>query len=203
MTNRPGEMIFTTSDLWSAFSTLTRAARCYMPSGPSIARLMDASITFTFQLAIDAAARNPVKTRDMERKLLSKLETWRAMKMLMMTHDVACVVETLERAARRYALPGPSSEPMVKYVTEILPRNLTIAAVAFTMQLAIEETACNAAELLALERALITKLEAPWGWKFGAIPAFIDVQCGRTWETQSEGRLIADVGIDLDDKDDE
>lgn len=62
------------------------------------------------------------------------------------THDMSCVISALSRAAL-YAQPHvPSSAGVTRLVMETLPRNLTIAAVAFTTQLVLEETELSAVE---------------------------------------------------------
>ena len=75
------------------------------------------------------------------------------MKLMLMTHDLTCVLGDLARAASHYPRGKPSTLPM-------LPRDLAVAAVAFTIQLAIEQEGCDPEQLRALERELIAKLEA-------------------------------------------
>jgi hypothetical protein len=154
---------------------------------------MEAAVAFTTQLALAsplfaATERDQAEARTLERDLISKLKTWRddegVMKLRLMTYDVECVVRDLARAAQRYAFPpSVSPESAAKPATAmILPRNwtdLTIAAVAFTIQLAIEETERDATAMRALERAMISELEAPW--EFPAIPLSVDVQDGPPW----------------------
>lgn len=74
--------------------------------------------------------------------------------MICATHDLSCAFGELARAARRYpddARLGSSWERA---------RDLAVAAVAFTVQLAIDETGRDSAEMRALERELIGKLKA-------------------------------------------
>ena len=135
---------FATRELWDAFSKLKDAARSYIPppSDLSVKPLMRAAIVFTAQLAIDATGSDRDETRALEQALLSRLETWQnkagVMELRLMIYDLAYVIETLTRSARRYALLHPS--PMeIQQIMEVLPRDLAIAAVAFTIQLAIDE----------------------------------------------------------------
>jgi hypothetical protein len=176
------KLIFTSADLWRSFNELTSAAQ-----KPSALQLMEAAVAFTTQLALAsplfaATERDQAEARALERDLIAKLETWRddegVMKLCFMTYDVECVVRDLARAAQHYAFPPQvSSESAVKIATTmILPRDLTIAAVAFTIQLTIEDAGRDATTLRTLERAMISELEAPW--EFGAIPLSVDVQDG-------------------------
>jgi hypothetical protein len=73
---------------------------------------------------------------------------------LHMTHDLSCALGELGSAARRYALPKALSSEWP------VTGELSIAAVAFTIQLAIEEGG-NPADLRKLERELIAKLKTP------------------------------------------
>lgn len=75
------------------------------------------------------------------------------MKLLLMTYDLSCTLGDLGKAANRYpkdAPYSPTTEPM---------RNLLVAAVAFTIQLAIDEGGRDPAEMRALERELIAKIQ--------------------------------------------
>lgn len=76
------------------------------------------------------------------------------MKFLLLTHDLTCVLGELARAAAHYPRGKLSALPH-------LPRDLAVAAVAFTIQLAIDEGECDPAQMRALESKLIAKLEAP------------------------------------------
>ena len=63
---------------------------------------------------------------------------------------------------------------------EVLPRDLAIAAVAFTIQLAIDEAGQGANTMRPLEERLISKLEEPW--KFSAVPLSVEGSHGETWD---------------------
>jgi len=68
------------------------------------------------------------------------------------THDLACTIGALGSAARRYALPKlPASD---RSATD----DLAVAAVAFAIQLAIDTTNRDPADLRALERDLLARL---------------------------------------------
>lgn len=67
------------------------------------------------------------------------------MKQLLLTHDLACAFGELSRAARRHAAA--------------LDPDLMRAAVAFAVQLAIDTTGRDPAEMRALERDLLAKLD--------------------------------------------
>lgn len=153
---------------------------------------MDAAVRFTSQLAIEAGEeeRDLGHARDLEGTLIAKLATWvddavddGEVPLRLWPHDMSCVIEALARAAHHYAHPCPTSG-LVKYVMETLPRNLTVAAVAFTIQLVLEETELPAVAMRGLEGELIRKLEAPW--ECGEIPLSVDVQDGPTWGSLSE-----------------
>ena len=186
------KLFFTAMHLGDAFNELTRAARGYVPSrlrsgepAAGIPQIVNAAVRFTCQLAIEVEHAPPQShVRDLESMLIVKLATWTdeagEMTLGLWTHDMSCVVGELMAAAYYYAHPHPAS---VKYVMETLPRNLTIAAVAFTIQLALEETELPAVAMRDLESALIRELEAPW--EFGEIPLSVDVQDGPTWEALS------------------
>jgi len=74
------------------------------------------------------------------------------MKSLLLTHDLSCVIGDLAKAASRY----PHGAPM----RSTLPaRDLMVAAVAFTVQLAIDVGNHDSADMRALERELIAVLE--------------------------------------------
>ena len=192
------KLLFTTDVLGTAFNDLTRAAHGYVPlqlrSGEPAAglpQLTEAAVRFTAQLAIEAGeeVRDLGHARDLEGTLIAKLATWvdddGGALLRLCTHDMSCVIEALARAAHHYAHPRPKSAVGgVKYVMETLPRNLTVAAVAFTIQLVLEETDLPAVAMRGLESALIRKLEAPW--ECGEIPLSADVQDGPTWEALSE-----------------
>lgn len=72
------------------------------------------------------------------------------MKFLLLTHDLSCVIENLGIAAARYAPTRGFNRRL---------RDLAVAAVAFTIQLAIEQPDSDPAALRLLEKALIAKLE--------------------------------------------
>lgn len=76
------------------------------------------------------------------------------MTIVLLTHDLACTVEELMRAAANYPRGELSALPP-------LPRRLVIAAVTFTVQLAIDTTDQDPTLLRELEQALISKLEPP------------------------------------------
>lgn len=193
------KLFFTSAALGNAFNVLTRATRWYIPSQQRVGKvavgvpqLMDAAIRFSIQLAIDAAGRDQAPTRDLESTLIAKLATWvnddGGLTMRLWTHDMACVLEDLTRAAYAYAHPYPPSVGVaggvVKHVMETLPRNLTVAAVAFTIQLVLEETQLPAVALRGLESELIRTLEGPW--EFGEISLSVDVQDGPSWGSLPE-----------------
>jgi hypothetical protein len=192
------KLIFTVESLGNAFNELTKTARGYVPShlrsgepGAGLPQLMDAAVRFTAQLAIEAGeeAHDLGDAHDLEGTLIAKLATWvdkeGEVTLRLWTHDMSCVIEGLTRAAHRYAHPHPPLVTgVVKYVMETLPRNLTIAAVAFTIQLVLEETKLPAVGMRGLEGELIRKLEAPW--EFGEIPLSVDVQNGPSWGSLSE-----------------
>lgn len=73
------------------------------------------------------------------------------MKIGLMTHDLTCTISDLCGAAVRY-----SREKL--FTLSGMPRDLAVAAVAFTVQLAIDLTDRDPADLRALERDLIAKL---------------------------------------------
>ena len=187
------KLIFTVARIGDAFNELTRAAREYVPSqlrsggepAAGIPQLVNAAVRFTCQLAIEVEHAPPEgHVRDLESALIAKLATWVSesgeMTLRLWTHDMSGAFGALMGAAYYYAHPHSAS---VKYVIETLPRNLTIAAVAFTIQLALEETALPAVAMRGVESALIRELEAPW--EFGEIPLSVDVQDGPTWESLS------------------
>jgi hypothetical protein len=186
------KLLFSASSLGNAFNELTTSARGYVPSqlrsgelAVGMVPLMNAAIRFTSQLVIELLEYAPPKdhVRDLESTLIAKLATWidEAGTMSLRTHDMICVIGDLTRAAHHYAYPNAAS---VKHVMETLPRNLTIATVAFTIQLALEETELPAVVLRGLESELIRKLKEPW--EFGELPLSVDVQDGPTWESLSE-----------------
>lgn len=72
------------------------------------------------------------------------------MKFLLLTHDLSCVIGNLATAATRY-------DPAKGFDRRLT--DLAVAAVAFTIQLAIDQPGSDPTELRALERALIAKLE--------------------------------------------
>ncbi len=72
-----------------------------------------------------------------------------------MTHDLSCTLDSLAIAAVRI---HPSSPPLQRKAPT---RDLLIAAIAFTIQFAIDEGGRDPDEMRALERALIAKLESP------------------------------------------
>jgi hypothetical protein len=70
------------------------------------------------------------------------------MKAFHMTHDLSCTLGQLATAACRY-------HDMPTYVTSRPGRDLALAAVAFTIQLTIDSTDRDPAEMRSLERALL------------------------------------------------
>ena len=176
---------FTAPNLWNTFGALRAAACDYAPppSDSSVGPLMRAAVAFTTQLAIDAAGRDGDEAHALERELLSTLETWRnkdgAMELRLMIYDLECVIGALTQAAHRYTLLLASPTEILKQVMEILPRNLAVAAVAFTIQLAIDDAGREASAMRSLERALISRLEEPW--EFGAVPLSVEGTHGETW----------------------
>ncbi len=188
------KLLFTHAGLGTVFNELTKAARGYVsPQDTGLPQLMEAAVRFTVELAIEAPVvalrRSEDHPHDLESLLIAKLATWvdedGAVTLRLWTHDMSCVIGSLALAAHRYAHPQPASvSGVVKYVMETLPRNLAIAAVAFTIQLVLEETELPVASMRALESELIRLLEAPW--EFGEIPLSVDVQDGPSWETLSE-----------------
>jgi len=90
----------------------------------------------------------------------------------------------VSNATQRYALLLAPPPEFLKYALEILPRNLTVAAVAFTIQLAIDEAGREASAVRPLERSLISRLEKIW--KFSAFPLSVDGTHGETWESPPE-----------------
>ena len=184
------KLIHASASLWRAFNELTAAAQ-----KADALSLMEAAVMFTTQLALAsrlfaATERDQAEVRSLESDLISTLKTWRddegAMKLRLMTYDVECVVGDLARAAQRYACPQRSaSDADIRHAVKSLPRSLTIAAVAFTIQLALEKAERDAAALRSLERAMISALGAPWE-PFDAIPLSVDVQDGPSWEPLKE-----------------
>ena len=96
------------------------------------------------------------------------------MKMLILTHDLSCTIGDLDRAARKSSInTGPrcstqlvASEPLGA-VTKLVASeplgtvtDLAVAAIAFTIQLAIDTTDRDPTEMRALEHDLIGKLKA-------------------------------------------
>jgi hypothetical protein len=144
---------------------------------------MGAAVAFTTQLAIDAAGRDRDEAHTLERELLSTLETWRdedgTLKLHLMVHDLECVIGALSQAAHRYTLRESCKHEFLKQAVEIIPRELTVAAIAFTIQLAIEEAGREPSAMRSLERSLISRLEEPW--KFAAIPVSVEGTHGETW----------------------
>ena len=70
------------------------------------------------------------------------------------THDLSCAFGELANAARRYPDDTRLSSAWER------ARDLAAAAVAFTVQLAIDEAGRDPAEMRALERELISKLKS-------------------------------------------
>jgi len=176
---------FTTAELWNTFTALKDAACCYTPppTNLSVEPLMRAAVTFTTQLAIDAAGHNGDETHALEQELLSTLETWRnkddAMELRLMIYDLECAIGALIQAALRYTLRRSCKQEILKQVVEILPKGLAVAAVAFTIQLAIDAAGREARAMRTLESALIARLEEPW--KFGDVPLRVEGTHGETW----------------------
>lgn len=187
------KLLFTNARLGNVFNALTNAARGYVsPHDTDLSQLMEAAVRFTVELAIEAPVvalrRREGHPNDLESLLIAKLASWvdedGTVTLRLWTHDMSCVIGALAQAAHRYTHPQPpSTGGVVKYVMETLPRNLTIAAVAFTIQLVLEETDLSAAPMRALEGELIRQLEAPW--EFGELPLSVDVQDGPSWEALS------------------
>lgn len=75
------------------------------------------------------------------------------MKHLLLTHDVSCALGELARACKRQVLS--TTDPYVA-VTD-----LAVAAVALTIQLAIDVADRDPHEMRELERVLIEKLKEP------------------------------------------
>jgi hypothetical protein len=70
----------------------------------------------------------------------------------LMTHDLSCALGELGTAARRFTLPALLSSD------RSATTDLAVAAVAFTVQLAIDMTDRDPVQMRALERELIAKL---------------------------------------------
>lgn len=87
-----------------------------------------------------------------------------------MTYDIECVITAQTRAAHCYAL---------LQVMEIFPSKLAVATVAFTIQLAIDVSECDATAMCDLEKTPISKL-APF-WEFDTVTLSADVQHGKPW----------------------
>lgn len=81
---------------------------------------------------------------------MNKLKLPKIAALAAFTHDMSCVVTSLEKAAQRY----PQGLPFQNTERE---RDLWAAAIAFTIQLAID-TGQDPAPLRALERDLMDKL---------------------------------------------
>ena len=180
------KLIYTSQNLWKAFNALTSAAQ-KARAGSSLVTgrvpLMQAAVTFTGQLAIDAAAGDQTEMQALAHDLRTKLASWHdddgGVKLRLMTHDMECVIGALARAANRYACPPQVSNATLTHAVESLQRDLVVAAVVFTSQFAIEEMGRNATEMFSLECALRRALEIPW--EFGSITLKVDVQDGRPW----------------------
>jgi hypothetical protein len=69
------------------------------------------------------------------------------------THDLSCTISALGSAARRYTLPT-----LLASSDRSATDDLAVAAVAFAIQLAIDTTDHDPAELRVLERELLAKL---------------------------------------------
>ncbi len=76
------------------------------------------------------------------------------MKPVILTHDLSCTIGQLSTVARRF--PNDATTD----VTGHSARDLFMAAVAFTIQLAIDEAGRDPAEMRALERDLFAVLES-------------------------------------------
>lgn len=191
------KLIFASVKLWNAFSTLTSVSRSYVPprtvrdvrglldrveAAVGLPQLADAAVGFTIQLALDEGKLDDGKAAVLARALTDKLSTWRgedgALRLVLWTHDMSCVIDGLSRAAQRYALPPQAAAGTLKSFVEGLLRDLAVAAVAFTMQLEIEDALRN------LERELIALLEDPW--ELGTIPLAVDVGHGPSWGSLSD-----------------
>lgn len=143
---------------------------------------MNAAISFMIQLSIGALARDQAEARGLERGLLDKLSTWCDEEGVLLlrpwTHDMHCVLGALEQAAQRYAQPAKFSVALKSF--EGLSRSLAVAAVAFSIQLMLEETSSDPGVTRSLESALISALGEPW--KRGAFSSTVDPEAGLTWE---------------------
>lgn len=190
------KLIFSSTRLWSAFQGLAGAARNYAPSQQraaalrtglleidvSLPPLMGAAVSFMLQLSIDALARDQVEAQGLEQALLAKLSTWvdeeGALVLRPWTHDMHCVLGALEQAAYRYTRPAVFAEALKSF--EELSRPLAVAAVAFAIQLMLEETSSDPGATHSLEMALISTLEEPW--EIVTLPLAVDPEAGMTWE---------------------
>lgn len=78
-------------------------------------------------------------------------------RLVLPVHDLVCALGELERAAVRFSPLKLPSDPSTMALTNITRANLARAAVAFTIQLAIE-VGQDPAQMRALERELIAKV---------------------------------------------
>lgn len=79
------------------------------------------------------------------------------MKLRLLTHDLSCTIDNLGKAARRHspiaAITSHERDPS---------HNLLVAAIEFTIQLAIDQGDQDPAAMRALESALMSKIvDAP------------------------------------------
>ncbi len=77
---------------------------------------------------------------------------------LLGVHDLACALEELGSAARRYALPRLLAASTDRSALDLLVGDLAVVAVAFTIQLAIE-IGRDPGQMRDLERELIATLK--------------------------------------------
>lgn len=187
------KIVFSSAVLSNAFRVLTAASR--------ISQRMEAAVRFSIQLAIAVAIRDQAKvhrTRDLmagrrpsetqheeprflrilEAELFAQLSTWcdeeGALALRLQIHDMTCVLGELEHAAQLYARHVVDMRSV-----EVWQRRLAVAAVAFTIQLAIEKAESDVVALRDLERDLISTLEEPLD--LGAFALKVDAQHGATW----------------------
>jgi hypothetical protein len=118
-----------------------------------------------FSLSGRAANWPRTKPRKKERRV-TKLRLPNIAVLAALTHDMDCVVTSLIKAAQRY----PQGAPLQN---EDRDRDLWVAAIAFTIQLAIE-TGQDPTSLRALERHLMDKLEADVNLK-------VEAEWGAEW----------------------
>lgn len=174
-------LVFSAQHFENAFSALALAAcncgdRLRNIQPQERIHLMAGAIRFTAQLALGMTDSDPVRIREFDRLLTSKLATWdnekrplAAALYLCQSHDMACALEQLKTAACHYTSICLHLKDMsTPWRWHKAASALSQAAVAFTSQLSIEESeVCT--EIRTLERCLISKLEARLG-KFSSGP---------------------------------